>query len=126
MSWGDKNTVSEEVGSSLKCPFPVSSEPQHLLWLDLCQHRRPSLSWQSAVGGARVRPWCPIACNSEGPTIQNCDCRNRTRAFHFALAAERVLQVKGVTLTPTRVPRIQVSIFKSKHKTAAGNNSQYC
>lgn len=50
MSWGDKKTVSEEVGGSLKCPFPVSSEPQSLLWLDPCQHRRLSLSWQNKVG----------------------------------------------------------------------------
>lgn len=50
---GDRNTGSEEVGTSLKCPFPLSSEPQQLAWLDPCQQGRPSaFSWQSWSVGA--------------------------------------------------------------------------
>ena len=37
VSEGDRNTGSEEVGTSLQCPFPLSPEPQHSAWLDLCQ-----------------------------------------------------------------------------------------
>jgi len=49
----DRNTGSEEVGTSLKHPFPLSSEPQHLACLDPCQQGRPSvLSWQSWSVGA--------------------------------------------------------------------------
>ena len=53
VSQGDRNTGSEEVGTSLQCPFPLSSEPQHLAWLDLCQQECLStLSWQSWSVGA--------------------------------------------------------------------------
>lgn len=56
VSKGDRNTDSKEVGTSLKCPFPLSSEPQHLAWLDPCQQRCPSAlsrqNWSAGVGQA--------------------------------------------------------------------------
>lgn len=53
VSEGDRNTGSEEVGTSFKCPFPLSSEPQQSARLDPCQQGRPSaFSWQSWSVGA--------------------------------------------------------------------------
>lgn len=63
MSKGDRNTGSKEIGTSLKCSFPLSSEPQHLTWLDPCHLPFPGRAGQWVYG----KPWCWAPWNSEGP-----------------------------------------------------------
>lgn len=79
---GDRNTGSEEVGTSLKCLFPLSSEPQHLPWLDPCQQGRPSvLSWQSrSVGAGQPSGWAPGSW--EGPGTRAAAGGMATRVPH--------------------------------------------
>lgn len=113
VSQGDRNTGSEEVGTSLQCPFPLPSEPQHLAWLDLCQQECLStLSWQSwSVGAGQAMVLGPYAFRGTGS--QGCSWGRGDKAIPLPGAGEGFRDTEEVRPAPPlmSIPRGQVHVF---------------
>ena len=123
VSWGDRNTGSEEVGTSLQCPFPLPSEPKHLAWLDLCQQECLStLSWQSwSVGAGQAMVLGPYTFRGTGD--QGCSWGHGNKGIPLPRAGEGFRDTEEVRPAPHVNSQRTGPCLPTQHRCAALSRS---